>query len=112
MKLRNNVNLIQISFRSFAPPPPKKAGGPPGSAPAAPAKPILKTQIQKLIEKGTEFPLGPPPGANKTYGAHRDGVVPKLEPRIEIFAKKLRDVYINQGVIRDQKEYIEYVRDR
>ena len=75
-------------------------------------KPVKKTPFEALIEKGTDFPLGPPPGVNKVYGAHRDAIIPKLEPRIEVFAKKLREFYIQEGVISDQKEYIDYERDR
>lgn len=48
----------------FAPPKPAAPagkGGPP-SAPAAAPIVIPKTPMQILIEKGTDFPLGPPPG--------------------------------------------------
>ncbi len=112
MKLRSNTKLLQFTIRHFAPPPTKAKGGPPGaSAPYVP-KPVHKTPFQSLIEKGQEFPLGPPPGINKIYGAHRDVIIPKIEPRIEVFAKKLREVYIKDGIISDEKEYIDYERDR
>jgi hypothetical protein len=55
---------------------------------------IQKTPFQTLIENGTEFIFGPPPGVNKVQNAHRDVVIPKLEGRMEVFAKKLRDFYI------------------
>lgn len=51
-------------------------------------------------------------GLNKVVGAHRDAVIPKLEPRMEVFARKLREIYIKEGVISDQKEYLDYERDR
>jgi hypothetical protein len=44
-----------------------------------------------MVKHGTEFIFGPPPGINKVQGPHRDVVIPKLEGRMEIFAKKLRD---------------------
>ena len=38
--------------------------------------------------------------------------MPKLEPRIEVFAKKLRDYYIREGVLPEAKTYLETIRDR
>jgi hypothetical protein len=38
--------------------------------------------------------------------------VPKLTPRIEVFAKKLRDLYFREGVLPEAKTYIEAVRER
>ncbi len=65
-----------------------------------------------MVESGTEFIFGPPPGINKVQGPHRDVVIPKLEGRMEVFAKKLRDFYIREGVIPEQKIYIDTLRDR
>lgn len=48
------------------------------------------TPFQKMVEEGTEFIMGPPPGPTKTYSAHRDVAVDKLAPRINVYAKKLR----------------------
>ena len=56
--------------------------------------------------------MGPPPGINKVQGPHRDVVIPKLEGRMEIFAKKLREFYIREGVIPEQKIYVDTLRDR
>ena len=42
--------------------------------------------------------FGPPPGINKVLGPHRDVIIPKLEGRMEVFAKKLREFYIREGV--------------
>ena len=39
-------------------------------------------------------------------------VIPKLEGRMEVFAKKLREFYIREGVIPDQKIFIDTLRDR
>jgi hypothetical protein len=111
MKIRNNQMILQWSFRTFAPPPVKK-GGPPAASTPAPPKPKVIPPLQKMVNKGHEFILGPPFGLNKTRGGHRDGVAPKLEPRIEAYAKKLRELYIKDGVIPDYKEYLDIVRDR
>lgn len=43
-----------------------------------------------MVEEGTEFIMGAPPGPTKTYGAHRDVTIDKLAPRINFYAKKLR----------------------
>lgn len=52
-----------------------------------------------MIEENKDnFLLGPPIGFDrKVTGVHRDAVIPKLAPRIEVFAKKLRDVYHREG---------------
>ena len=39
-------------------------------------------------------------------------IIPKLEPRIEVFAKKLREYYIREGVLPEAKSYIDPVRLR
>jgi hypothetical protein len=39
-------------------------------------------------------------------------VIPKLEGRMEVFAKKLREYYIREGIIPEQKIYIDTLRDR
>jgi hypothetical protein len=46
------------------------------------------------------------------YGAHRDVAIPKLEPRIEIYAKKLRDMYLREGSMSESKSYIDTLRGR
>lgn len=56
--------------------------------------------------------MGQPPGINKVHGTHRDNVIPKLEGRMEVFAKKLREFYIKEGVIADGKIFIDPIRDR
>lgn len=110
MKL--NKNLYYISARFFAPPKPAGGkGGPPTSAPYVPVV-VQKTPMQRLIEKGTDFPMGAPAGENMVTGVHRDHLVPKLEPRIDVFAKKLRDYYLREGVLPEAKTYIQTVRDR
>lgn len=114
MKLNKQV-LFFYPRRFFAPPKPAapaKAGGPPGSAPPAPPIEIQKAPFETLIEEGQEFIFGPPPGINKIQGAHRDVIIPKLEGRMDVFAKKLREYYIREGVIPDAKIYIDTLRDR
>ena len=104
--------MLRTQLRFFAAPAkPAAKGGPPSAAPYVPLV-VHKTPFEKMIENGQEFILGPPPGVNKIRGAHRDTAIPKLEPRIDIFAKKLREHYIREGVLPDQKHYIEYTRDR
>jgi hypothetical protein len=39
-------------------------------------------------------------------------MIPKLEGRMEIYAKKLRDFYIREGVIPDAKIYLDSLRER
>ena len=67
MKL--NKNLYYIPARFFAPPKPA-AGGKGGPATSAPYVPVVvkKTPMQRLIEKGTEFPMGTPGGENMVTG--------------------------------------------
>lgn len=114
MKLNKQV-LFVYPRRFFAPPKPAaaaKAGGPPGAAPPPPPIEIQKAPFESLIEEGQEFIFGPPPGINKVQGAHRDVIIPKLEGRMDVFAKKLREYYIREGVIPDAKIYIDALRDR
>ena len=56
--------------------------------------------------------MGPPPGINKYHGAHRDVVIPKIESRIEVYAKKLREYYLREGIIAEDKLFIEALRAR
>ena len=65
-----------------------------------------------MVEEKQDFIFGPPPGINKVNGPHRDVLIPKLEGRMEVFAKKLREFYIREGVIPDQKIYINALRER
>ena len=54
--------------------------------------------MQELVEEGkTEFILGTPPAINKTYNAHRDTMIHKLEPRLNLYARKLREMYFREG---------------
>ena len=66
-----------------------------------------------MIESGVEFPFGPPVGMDrKLKGMHRDAAIPKLAPRIELYAKKLRDLYHREGSFTENKIYIEPLRAR
>jgi hypothetical protein len=109
----NKQLIIGVPRRFFAPPKPAAAkGGPPSAALPPPPVEIQKTPFQTLIESNQEFIFGPPPGTNRVMGAHRDVLIPKLEGRMEVFAKKLRDYYIREGVIPDARIYIDTLRDR
>ena len=116
MKLNKQIQslLIYAPRRSFAPPKPAAPakGGPPGAAPPPPPVEILKTPFQSMVENGQEFIFGPPPGINKVQSPHRDVLIPKLEGRMEVYAKKLREFYIREGIIPDDKIYIGTLRDR
>jgi len=68
--------------------------------------------LEQLVQEGVDFPLGPPPGVHIKQGTHRDNVIPKLTPRIEVFAKKLRDYYIREGVMSEAKIYLDVERER
>ena len=105
--------MVQYQRRFFAPP--KPAGGKPGgplAAPAAPAVIMQRTPFEKMADEGKEFLFGAPPGINKVVGAHRDTAIPKLEGRMEHFAKRLRDFYIREGTIPDAKIYVDTLRVR
>ena len=39
-------------------------------------------------------------------------LIPKLEGRMEVYAKKLREFYIREGIIPDDKIYIDTLRER
>jgi hypothetical protein len=65
-----------------------------------------------MIENGQEFIFGPYAGANKVQGVHRDNLIPKLEGRMEIFGKKLREFYFKEGIFSESKIYIDALRER
>ena len=71
------------------------------------------TAIEKLIEQNEgQFILGPPKGANKTVGAVRETLLTKLEPRIDMYARKLRELYHREGSYSTDKMYLEALRMR
>ena len=115
-KAVKNLQLIQPSFRSFAPKAAKPAGGKAGGGPNAPATAFLpkrpKTILQEMVDNGTEFIMGPPSSLNKTYGGHRDEIQHKLEPRINLYARKLREMYFREGTIPTVKTFIDPMRER
>ena len=65
-----------------------------------------------MVADGVEFVMGPPVGINKTHGAHRDAVIPKAQARMDMYAKKLREMYIKEGVLPEIKTYLEPLRLR
>ncbi len=58
------------------------------------------------------FPLGPPKGVEKAHQAHRDYVLPKLAPKMEFLAKKLREQYVREAIYPDVKIYLDPIRVR
>jgi hypothetical protein len=65
-----------------------------------------------MVEDGVEFVMGPPPGPTKTFSAHRDVAIEKLGPRINIYARKLREMYFREGTITNVKGYLDPLRLR
>ena len=107
--LNNSQHLLRLSQRGFAKPQAK--GGPPQEITVEPRK-QHKTVLQKMVEDGEEFPLGPPPGLNKIINAPRASLLHKLEPHIDIYARKLRDMYMREGSIPQVKSYLNPLRMR
>lgn len=98
--------IVSTPFRTFGP-----KGGPGQAETIFPYKRGL-TPFQKMIEEGTDFVMGPPPGLTKTYSAHRDVTLDKLAPRINTYARKLREVYFREGNITNTKAYFNPLRVR
>jgi len=65
-----------------------------------------------MIESGEEMVMGPPAVPNRTWNAPRDTMVHKLEPHIDVYARKLRDMYIREGTIPQVKSYLNPLRLR
>jgi hypothetical protein len=65
-------------------------------------------------EKGDEaFIFGLPDGLdNKAIGAHRNRMIHKLEPRINLYARKLRQMYFREGTVPSDKTFIDPLRMR
>jgi len=115
LRSTQNVNLVKLPVRSFGPKAPAKGGKPAGGPGAGPAVEIPKrgkTVLQEMVDSGTEFIMGPPPGLNKTQNAHRESIVHKLEPRIDLYARKLRELYFREGTIPVVKSFIDPIRER
>jgi len=65
-----------------------------------------------MVDDGQDFIMGTPHGLNKTYGTHRDNLIPKLEPRMNLYARKLREIYLREGTIPTVKTYLNPLRER
>lgn len=59
-----------------------------------------------------EFIFGPIDHLNKQYGVHRDRQIHKLEPRMLVYARKLRQMYYREGTIQTEKTFIDPLRLR
>lgn len=68
--------------------------------------------MNKMNDPETELVMGPIPGANKVHQSHRDLILPKLQPRIQVYARKMREMYFREGTIPTTKSYLEAVRER
>jgi hypothetical protein len=59
------------------------------------SKPLIQpfsgkqTGFQAQLD-GKELLFGAPAGMNKPIGAHRERIIHKMEPRIQLYARKLR----------------------
>ena len=95
-----------VTSRGFA------GKGPPGQEPTKMPEKRGKTVLQRMVEDGHEFVMGPPPVLNKTWNAPRDTMLHKLEPHMDIYARKLRDMYIREGTIPTVKSYLNPLRMR
>ena len=106
-------SMLVSSQRAFAKPakPGGGGGGPPKAETVIPEK-RGKTIFEKMIEEGVDFPLGPPAVPNKTWGAPRESMVNKLESHIDLYARKLREVYVRDGSIPTVKSYLNPLRMR
>lgn len=103
--------LLQITKRNFGPKPAGGKGGPGAAASPIPPK-RGKTMMEKMIANGNEFIMGPPAGANKSQNAHRDDILHKMEPRMELYARKLREMYHREGTIPTVKSFQNPLRER
>ena len=59
-----------------------------------------------------EFVLGHPPVLNKTWNAPRAMMLEKLEPHMDVYARKLRELYVREGTIPQVKSYLNPMRER
>jgi hypothetical protein len=92
-KAAQSVLLVK-PVRHFAPKAQGK-GGPPATASYVQPK-RGKNQMEKLIDEGTEFVMGTP---NRNPNNNRELIQTKLGPRIELYAKKMREMYFREGTI-------------
>ncbi len=99
--------MIIQPIRYFAPKAQGK-GGPPTTASYVQPK-RGKNVMEKLIDDGTEFVMGTP---NRNPYNTRDLIQTRLGPRIELYAKKMREMYLREGTIPTEKTFLEAVRER
>lgn len=59
-----------------------------------------------------DFIFGPLEHENKLKNSHRSRMLHKLEPAINVYAKKLRQMYYREGTIQTEKTFIDPVRLR
>jgi len=56
--------------------------------------------------------MGPPVNPKKLANGPREAAIYKLEPRIDVYARKLRELYVRRSTITDVKSYINPERMR
>jgi len=112
MLYRANL-MMQTQMRHFGPKGKAPAAGGPPAAPYVPPRRI-KTNFEVMVERDglDQFMFGPPHGIEKMQNAHRHYVLPKLATRIDMFAKKMREHYIREGIYPDVKIFLDPLRDR
>lgn len=55
--------------------------------------------------------MGIPPGLNSPK-PHRSFIIPKVASTLDVVAKKMREYYIREGVLPEQKVYLNPLRER
>lgn len=56
--------------------------------------------------------MGPTSNPKKTRGAHRADMIHKLQPRIDIYARKLREMYHREGTVPSVHTNLNPIRER
>ena len=102
-----NRSLLPVAVRSFG-----KPGGPPGQGPPATPYKRPTTMLEDFVAQGHDFILGGPKHPQKIYNAPRDAFIHKMTPRIDVYAKKLREMYHRKGTISHVKHFIDPLRMR
>lgn len=100
------MSLLQsFCYREFA-------KGPPGQAPTVIPYHRGKNVIEDLVESGQEFVMGPPVNPKKLANGPREAVIYKMEPRIDVYARKLRELYVRRSTITQVKSFVNPERMR
>ena len=74
---RNQNCFIKTGIRCF---------GKPGQEPTVIPDKRGQTILEKMVEDGQEFIMGPPKSLNKTWNAPRTAMIDKLAPHMDVYA--------------------------